>query len=91
MFDDVECWVQIACPRLSIDWGHAFARPLLTPYEALIALGDGEGEKGWEKGKETYPMDYYANRGLGRVTEKSARLDDGVGIGLGMGKREVLV
>ena len=91
MFEDVECWVQIACPRLSIDWGHAFARPLLTPYEALIALGDGEGEQGWEKGKETYPMDYYANRGLGRVTEKSARLDDGVGVGLGMGKREVLV
>jgi 2-(3-amino-3-carboxypropyl)histidine synthase len=33
LFSDVDAWVQIACPRLSIDWGHAFSRPLLTPYE----------------------------------------------------------
>lgn len=26
-------WVQIACPRLSIDWGTAFSKPLLSPYE----------------------------------------------------------
>ena len=26
-------WIQIACPRLSIDWGYAFAKPLLSPYE----------------------------------------------------------
>lgn len=26
-------WVQVACPRLSIDWGTAFPKPLLTPYE----------------------------------------------------------
>lgn len=26
-------WVQIACPRLSIDWGAAFSKPLLSPYE----------------------------------------------------------
>lgn len=26
-------WVQVACPRLSIDWGEAFSKPLLTPYE----------------------------------------------------------
>lgn len=26
-------WVQIACPRLSVDWGTAFSRPLLSPYE----------------------------------------------------------
>lgn len=30
---------QIACPRLSIDWGEAFLQPTLTPYEALVALG----------------------------------------------------
>ncbi|KAK5101899.1 Diphthamide biosynthesis protein 1 [Lithohypha guttulata] len=75
MFEDVECWVQIACPRLSIDWGHAFARPLLTPYEALIVLGEMEK---WDEGKNkaansTYPMDFYGNHGLGRVTEKMAR------------------
>ena len=31
--------LQIACPRLSIDWGEAFPQPTLTPYEALVALG----------------------------------------------------
>lgn len=78
LFDDVECWVQIACPRLSIDWGHAFARPLLTPYEALVVLGamkkwdeDEEGTK--TSADKTYPMDFYGNHGLGRVTEKMAR------------------
>ncbi|KAI9222272.1 diphthamide biosynthesis protein 1 [Blastocladiella britannica] len=51
--DDVECWVQVACPRLSIDWGRFFARPLLSPYEAAVALQETE----W---RQTYPMDYYA-------------------------------
>ncbi|KIX04106.1 diphthamide biosynthesis protein 1 [Rhinocladiella mackenziei CBS 650.93] len=69
MFEDVDCWVQIACPRLSIDWGYAFPRPLLTPYEALVVLG---GKQGWEKEDGTYPMDFYANNGLGRTTEKIA-------------------
>lgn len=59
---DVECWVQVACPRLSIDWGYAFSRPLLTPYEALVALGVRD-----EWGKSAYPMDYYGKEGLGRV------------------------
>ena len=74
MMGEVECWVQVACPRLSIDWGYAFPRPLLTPYEALVVLGGREG--GWErkeggKGGEAeagpYPMDYYGKEGLGRV------------------------
>lgn len=29
-------WVQIACPRLSIDWGSAFSKPLLSPYEVKM-------------------------------------------------------
>jgi 2-(3-amino-3-carboxypropyl)histidine synthase len=62
---DVECWVQIACPRLSIDWGYAFPRPLLTPYEALIALGVRED---WDTANQgVYPMDFYAKDGLGRT------------------------
>ncbi|KAI9707905.1 MAG: Diphthamide biosynthesis protein 1 [Bogoriella megaspora] len=66
MMSDVECWVQIACPRLSIDWGYAFPRPLLTPYEALVVLGQrndwtGDNENG------VYPMDFYAKEGLGRT------------------------
>ena len=64
MMDDVECWVQVACPRLSIDWGYAFPRPLLTPYEALVVLGEREG---WEGDKKVYPMDFYGKDGLGRT------------------------
>ena len=73
LMSDVECWVQVACPRLSIDWGYAFPRPLLTPYEALVALGVRDG---WEERKKSstgqtteplYPMDYYAREGLARV------------------------
>ncbi|XP_010458072.1 PREDICTED: diphthamide biosynthesis protein 1-like [Camelina sativa] len=45
--DSVDAWVQIACPRLSIDWGEAFLKPLLTTYEAEIALGYISGW--WEK------------------------------------------
>ncbi|XP_044487741.1 2-(3-amino-3-carboxypropyl)histidine synthase subunit 1 [Mangifera indica] len=37
--DSVDAWIQIACPRLSIDWGDAFGKPLLTAFEAEIALG----------------------------------------------------
>ncbi|CAI7847714.1 unnamed protein product [Closterium sp. NIES-54] len=35
----IDAWVQVACPRLSIDWGDAFAAPMLTPYELEVALG----------------------------------------------------
>jgi 2-(3-amino-3-carboxypropyl)histidine synthase len=72
MMQDVEAWVQVACPRLSIDWGYAFPRPLLSPYEALVALGAREagwmGNVGGEGGgEESYPMDFYAKDGLGRT------------------------
>jgi 2-(3-amino-3-carboxypropyl)histidine synthase len=73
MMDDVECWVQVACPRLSIDWGYAFPRPLLSPYEALVTLGVREA--GWmdEKGGgiKGYPMDFYGKEGLGRTKADS--------------------
>jgi 2-(3-amino-3-carboxypropyl)histidine synthase len=70
MMSDVECWVQVACPRLSIDWGYAFPRPLLTPYEALIVLGQKED---WALANGgVYPMDYYGKEGLGRT--KDSRL-----------------
>lgn len=42
MLHGVDAWCQVACPRLSIDWGEAFALPTLTPYEALVALGEVE-------------------------------------------------
>jgi hypothetical protein len=46
----------VACPRLSVDWGHEFGVPLLNGYEAEVALGQAE----W---RTVYPMDYYANDG----------------------------
>ena len=39
LMDDIDAWVQVACPRLSIDWGEGFQKPTLTPYEAMVALG----------------------------------------------------
>lgn len=70
LMDDVECWVQIACPRLSIDWGYAFPRPLLSPYEALVALGVREAPWASDERKDAvYPMDFYAKDGLGRTRE----------------------
>lgn len=38
LMTDIDCWVQVACPRLSVGWGYAFPKPLLTSYGALIAL-----------------------------------------------------
>jgi len=63
MFDEcVDAWVQIACPRLSIDWGLAFEKPLLSPYEMSVALETVP----WRT--EAYPMDFYANDSLGSWT-----------------------
>ena len=56
LMEDVDAWVQVACPRLSIDWGYAFGKPLLTPYEAEVCLGVTD----W---KDTYPMDHYSKSG----------------------------
>lgn len=56
LFRDVDAWVQVACPRLSLDWGDAYVKPLLTPYEAHVAFGDYTY-------KDVYPMDYYSNKG----------------------------
>jgi 2-(3-amino-3-carboxypropyl)histidine synthase len=44
-----------ACPRLSIDWGYAFSRPLLSPYETAVVVGRVQG---WEE-QERYPMEFY--------------------------------
>ncbi|QRW02198.1 diphthamide biosynthesis protein [Ceratobasidium sp. AG-Ba] len=50
-----------SCPRLSIDWGYAFSQPLLSPYEAAVALGTLKGWKGIKEGEGEgdYPMDFY--------------------------------
>ena len=69
----IDAFVQVACPRLSIDWGEAFIVPVLTPYEAYICL---EGAEAWDdvntvlsEGKyekkevPSYPMKYYDDDG----------------------------
>ncbi|ESN99832.1 hypothetical protein HELRODRAFT_113590 [Helobdella robusta] len=57
LFEDIDAWVQVACPRLSIDWGTEFHKPLLNPYEANVMMKSLEYQ-------QTYPMDYYANNSL---------------------------
>ena len=49
----VDAWIQIACPRLSIDWGEGFDLPILSPYEAWQALA-GQERNG------SYRMDFYS-------------------------------
>lgn len=61
MFDDIDAFVQVACPRLSIDWGYAFNKPLLTPYEAMVMMDE---DTKWRD--DYYPMDYYSKDGYGR-------------------------
>mmetsp|Transcript_24752 Transcript_24752/g.30444 ORF Transcript_24752/g.30444 Transcript_24752/m.30444 type:complete len:447 (+) Transcript_24752:111-1451(+) len=52
MFARVDVWCQIACPRLSVDWGHFFNKPVLSAYELNVALN----EEAW---RDIYPMDFY--------------------------------
>jgi 2-(3-amino-3-carboxypropyl)histidine synthase len=59
-FNKVDAWVQIACPRLSIDWGHHFTKPLLSSYEAFAMLGEAAFPT---KPEEKYPMDFYSDEG----------------------------
>ncbi|KAL1129301.1 hypothetical protein AAG570_013830 [Ranatra chinensis] len=58
----VGAWVQVACPRLSIDWGHQFGRPLLSPYEAAVAFGQHDNLPA------VYLMDFYSNSSRGPWT-----------------------
>jgi 2-(3-amino-3-carboxypropyl)histidine synthase len=66
----ISTFVQTSCPRLSIDWGYAFDRPLLSPYECAVAVGRAAGwmdernegpPKAIDKPGElqNYPMDFY--------------------------------
>lgn len=92
LFKDIDAFVQVACPRLSIDWGTAFEKPVLTPYELSVVLGDAQWKITTENQKvtddESYPMDYYATKSLGYWTpnhkpdEKPVQIDcDGKNFG----------
>ncbi|KAF8528829.1 putative diphthamide synthesis protein-domain-containing protein [Hysterangium stoloniferum] len=57
----ISTFVQTSCPRLSIDWGYAFDRPLLSPYEVSVAVGRNRSWMEPEDGEQVlYPMDFYA-------------------------------
>lgn len=71
--NEIDCFVQVACPRLSIDWGYAFHVPLLSPFECAMVFGkerpaaiaaaaaassSGTATGVWD-GKY-YPMEHYA-------------------------------
>ena len=60
-FDWIDVWIQSSCPRLSIDWGFSFDKPLLTPYEANVLFQQIE----WQP---VYPMDFYSKSSLGPWT-----------------------
>jgi len=66
-------WVQVACPRLSIDWGHYFCVPVLSPFELYVAFGEVDNAALWVADEEKadinddltdqYPMDFYTKSG----------------------------
>lgn len=74
----VSTFVQTSCPRLSIDWGYAFDRPLLSPYEVSVAVGKSRSWMESEDGEQVlYPMDFYAAASpwaIARVQGKDASL-----------------
>lgn len=51
-YEFIDSFVQISCPRLSIDWGKFFKKPLLSPFEVFYSGGE-------------YLMDYYSKEGAG--------------------------
>eukprot|EP01061_Rhynchopus_euleeides_P047721 TRINITY_DN9746_c0_g1_i2.p1 TRINITY_DN9746_c0_g1~~TRINITY_DN9746_c0_g1_i2.p1 ORF type:complete len:258 (+),score=72.30 TRINITY_DN9746_c0_g1_i2:173-946(+) len=56
LFADITAWVQISCPRLSIDWGMHFKHPILTPFELEVCMGSAVMPS-------VYPMDWYSKEG----------------------------
>lgn len=60
-FSGIDVWIQTSCPRLSIDWGGTYTIPVITPFEAAVALRASE----W---RDVYPMDYYSKNSLGPWT-----------------------
>ena len=51
-----DCFIQLVCPRLSIDWPDQFSKPMLTPYEVYLSFGETEIKE------QIYEMNNYANQ-----------------------------
>jgi 2-(3-amino-3-carboxypropyl)histidine synthase len=56
-FKIIETWTQVVCPRLSIDWGCSFGKPILNTYELSVLFSFTR----WRFNK--YPLDYYSYLG----------------------------
>ncbi|VWU50608.1 diphthamide biosynthesis protein 1, putative [Hepatocystis sp. ex Piliocolobus tephrosceles] len=78
LFKNVDVFIQIGCPRLSIDWGNYNLKPLLNTYEAYVLLQSIEYQN-------IYPMDYYSkkgnvwsnfNAGIGDTNEKNLSMKE---------------
>lgn len=44
-FYDIDCFIELACPRIAVDDFAKYSKPILTFKEALVALG----EKSWDE------------------------------------------
>lgn len=65
--DSVDVWVQVACPRLSIDWGGFFKKPLLNTYEFAQSIKNFKDQP-TDLAARKYPMDFYAKHSCGSHT-----------------------
>ena len=54
-YNKCECFIQLACPRLSIDWSDQFTKPMLTPYEIYLSLDPKKYKN------DIYEMNNYSN------------------------------
>ncbi|KAF9534387.1 putative diphthamide synthesis protein-domain-containing protein [Crepidotus variabilis] len=77
----ISTFIQTSCPRLSIDWGYAFSKPLLSPYETAVAVGKTPSwmdkvSQGREKERTgVYPMDFYEAGSPWAVSRQKATFD----------------
>ncbi|SPO24346.1 probable Diphthamide biosynthesis protein 1 [Ustilago trichophora] len=69
--EHLAAFIQSSCPRLSIDWGSAFAKPLLSPYEAAVSV---KKVKGWQQDVEGLGMSRTPAGGKGEVPEEDKHL-----------------
>jgi 2-(3-amino-3-carboxypropyl)histidine synthase len=63
-YEFIDSFVQISCPRLSIDWGSTYKKPLLSPFEVFYEGGH-------------YRMDYYSKEGHAPWKNYNSTRDDG--------------
>jgi len=50
-------WVQLSCPRISLDWGHYFKSIILNPFEFSVFM------RSTKLNKNFVPMDFYSKMG----------------------------